>query len=338
MKKKHTWIDCWNTLSFDNSRGNKETTLASYKVTLLNVILPQFEQLKKLGHKNFTYIEDFGFKEYKIWYRYMKAKNKVYGNTSEKYRTNTLRRFYCILSRVMDEAVKNGWIERNIVKISDNFAFDKEHPKNKKIRYQTLEEFNLFMTVVDEQFWRTLFIMLFWHGFRLGELLSLQVKDFNRETLKLHFHHTVAYHTLDNKKYNLTTTKNQKDVWIDLNINCRDLFVSYYDQFIKQKNVNEDSFLFSYKIKDPLWQSTVRQHLNKYYNHLEKKLGYKVNYLTSQEFGRHSIATYMKENGATVEQVAYYLRDSEYTIREVYFHAYEEKIEYEINEFFNNIT
>lgn len=29
--KKHTWIDCWNALEFDNSRGNKETTLASYK-------------------------------------------------------------------------------------------------------------------------------------------------------------------------------------------------------------------------------------------------------------------------------------------------------------------
>lgn len=286
-----------------------------------------------MGHKNFTYVEDFKFKEYKIWYRYMKNKNKTYGDTSKKYSVHSLRRFYSILNRIMDEGLKNGWIKYNIVKISDGFAFNNDNSHINKIRFQTVEEFNLFMTVVDERFWETLFTVLFWHGFRIGELLSLQVKDIDRENLKIHIHHTVSYHTLDNTKYKLSTTKNYKDKWIDININCRELFINYFDEFIKKENVNENSFIFSNKLNAPLWQSTVRQHLKKYYNYLEKR-GYKVNRLTTQEFGRHSIATYMKENGATVEQVAYYLRDSEYTIRKIYFHTYEKKIESEINDFF----
>lgn len=333
--KKHTWIDCWNSLAFDNSRGNKETTLVSYRKVLFNLILPDFELLKKQGYKNFTYVEDFKFQEYKIWYRCMKNKKKVYGNTTEKYSVNTLRRYYCVLSRIVDEAMKNGWVKLNVVKISDNFVTDKEQLKVRKIRYQTLDEFNLFMTVVDEEFWRVLLSILFWHGFRIGELLALQVKDIDRENLKIHIHKTVAYH-VDHQKYKLTSTKNYRDQLIDININCCDLFINYFDEFVKNKNVDENSFIFSYKIKDPLWQCTVRQHLKKYYNRLEKKLNHKVNRLTSQEFGRHSIATYMKENGASVEQVAYYLRDSEWTIEHVYFHNYEKKLRKEISNFFDD--
>lgn len=227
--KKHTWIECWNTLELDNGRGNKESTLSSYKSNLFSVIIPSFNELKK-QHKNFTYIEDFGFKEYKIWYRYMKKLQKKIDN-SETYSTNMLRRFYCVLSRLFDEAIKNGWIERNIVKLSDNFAYNKELLQNKKIRYQTLGEFNLFMTVVDEEFWQVFFSMLFWHGFRIGELLALQVKDINRENLKIHICHTVSYYTLDNTKYKLTSTKNYKDTWININVNCRNMFITYFDEF-----------------------------------------------------------------------------------------------------------
>lgn len=331
FNKKHTWLECWELLKYDNSRGLTESTLKTYQNNLFKIIFPSFEYLKKQGYKNFDYIENFGFYEYKIWYRYMKRLKMTYGQ-KEFYSIHTLNRQYYILSILFDEAIKNGFIKYNIVKASHNFP-TRNSIVQKDIKFQTLEEFKLFISIVDNPFWKVFFSILFWHGLRIGEMLALQIKDFDRETLKFSFYKTVSRHNLDDSKYKLTYTKNKKRNKIFVNPNCKDLFIQYFDKLCNQKNTNLDTFIFSYYLDKPLYNETVNRKLKQYYNKL-KKQGYNVQILSTHEFGRHSIATFMKMNGSTVEQVAYYLRDSEDTIKKFYFHVYEKKLEYEINSFF----
>lgn len=324
--KKHTLDDTWNIILEDNPRGNKEATLKSYSDVLRYAIKPSFE---KLG---FKYIENFGFQEYKMWFRYLKNKKDT---KNQLYSSNTLRRIYCVLSRIFDEAVKNGWIERNIVKLSDNFPVDKE--KQRKVKFQTLEEFNLFMSVVDDEFWQVAFNLMFWHGLRAGELLALDLEHFDLETKKLSIEHTTTNLTLDGTKQKITSTKNYQHRIITINANCEEIFVNFIKKLHQNKKLNSKSIIFSYNHVRPMYHSAIRQALLKYYRRLEKKLGTKVCFLSSHEFGRHSIATFMRENGASAEQIAFYLGDTEDTIKKVYFHYYELKLDKKIDDFFKEI-
>ena len=53
---------------------------------------------------------------------------------------------------------KKGLIEQNYAKSYGSFQEQKELPqKEKSIRFQTLEEFELFLSVVDDEFWKIFF-------------------------------------------------------------------------------------------------------------------------------------------------------------------------------------
>lgn len=63
----------------------------------------------------------------------------------------------------------------------ENKFKDTEPPKI--VNYYTLEQFNLFYSVIDNEFYKTLFRALFFGGFRIGELLGMQVQDFTGDAL-----------------------------------------------------------------------------------------------------------------------------------------------------------
>lgn len=54
----------------------------------------------------------------------------------------------------------------------------KDNNPPKKVNYYTLEQFELYYSVIDNDFFKTLFRCLFYGGFRIGELLAMQIEDF----------------------------------------------------------------------------------------------------------------------------------------------------------------
>jgi integrase len=332
---KHTLLDCWNSLLEDNVHGNKESTLKDYRDRLLTVLIPSFKDLKEQGYNNFEYVEDFSFADYKIWYRHMKQRKKIRGEGY--YLSLTLRTFYSTLSRLFEEAFENGWIEKNIVSLSHNFVLRKDIYAERKIKYQTLDDFELFLSVVDDQFWYTLFLFWFWHGLRIGELLALQYEDLDLENWTIHIHKTASYQGLDGTYLRIVSaTKNYKHRIIKININCREQFIKYINNSLENEEYNLKKFIFNSKRKGILHTTTVRNKIISYYKKAEKK-GINIKYMKPHELFRHSLAAYMKNYGATPRLIAFYLGDTEDTIKRVYFHDYELELDNEADDFFTNL-
>ena len=76
------------------------------------------------------------------------------------------------LSEFLKYLISEGIILFNYAKAVGNFkktVKEKTEIKDSRTLYQTLDEYNFFIDNVDDEFWKTFFNFLFWHGIRNGE-------------------------------------------------------------------------------------------------------------------------------------------------------------------------
>lgn len=177
--------------------------------------------------------------------------------------------------------------------------------KREKFFY-TLDEFNYFISNVTNQKFNTLYQVLFYGGLRVGELLALQVSDFdyNKRTIKISKTINIKGNTTTPK-----TTNSIREVYLKKSV-CEAL-----KNFIEGNKLTKNDIIF--KMHYTLVRNTTKA--------LAEKMG--IDYLNPHGF-RHSCCsmlfeTYKKHNIAIdFKQVADFLGDKVETILDVYYHLY----------------
>lgn len=93
-----------------------------------------------------------------------------------------------------------------------NYLLSIKKPKRRtsktEMQFWKREEFEQFISVVDNPTYKTLFAMLFYTGRRKGEVLALSPNDVKENEIV--FNKSLTRKTLDNKAYNITSTKAEK--------------------------------------------------------------------------------------------------------------------------------
>ena len=259
--------------------------------------------------------------------------DKINPRTNKPYSTETKNTFHSTISSFLEYLKIKGLIEINYAKVLGGFKNIKVNKNiKKKIRYQTEEEFNRFISVVDDELWHSFFTFLFWHGCRKGEQRALLIEDIDFDNSTCHLHNTFSRG--ENGGEVIGPIKNGKERTIYLTEQSKkelEKLVNFYKQL---DGYNEKWFLFGGPSN--LYKNRIERTLNKYYKKLQETYpNEKINVLTHHEFGRHSHASYLLDKGlengtpreVVYEIIAERLGDTVDVIKETYAHPYESKYE-----------
>ena len=296
---------------------NKESSCYNYDSIYRNNLAPHFEDGNKI-------ISDISLKDIQKW------KNII---DSQNYSLKHKKRMYVVFSNIIGYAVKMGELKENYVKRVGNFLDrNDEVKKEKKIRYQTIDEFNQFIEVVDELVWKAFFTFTFWQGCRKGELQALQWEDidFNKSMVTINKTFSDKVRNGGNK---ITNTKNRRDRKIDILEQTIPILKQLHNEYKKLDGYTNKWYVFGGITYLP--KTSIDNKLKQYYIKLENKLKTEnIKKLTHHEFGRHSHASLMLELGATTYDIALRLGDTEEVIRETYIHPYMDQRSKKVRELF----
>ena len=110
---------------------------------------------------------------------------------------NTTRKIHTRCSTIFNYAIKYYGLKQNPLHITGNIG-----KIESSVNFWEISEFNQFISVVDNNIYKLCFKLLFYSGMRLGELLALNVDDFNFDTNEI----TISKSKSDNSG-EITTTK-----------------------------------------------------------------------------------------------------------------------------------
>lgn len=273
---------------------------------------------------------------------YMVAKKCYDSINIMNYSISSKNKWLSCLKEFFKYLKANNLIKFNYFKDFERFKNPKEN-KNKsiKIKYQTLEEFNLFMTeLIEDNFWYTFFNFAFWQGCRIGEQRALKIKDINFKNNTIHFHNNFSRNQKGGEE--LSSIKNNKERYIALSPNskkCLQQLIEFYKQI---GGYSEEWFLFGGAINT--YKNRIERKLKSIYKNLMNKYPDKnIIPLTHHEFGRHSHASYLLNKGLekgifreeVYEIIAERLGDTVDVIKRTYAHPYETKYSEKSKELIN---
>lgn len=172
---------------------NKDSSIYDKQNNFNKYIIPQLgsEPIKNLTRERLYRWQD------ELWAMRNPKTNQYH---SHAYLTKIRTTLSALLSWLSD---RYG-IENNLLKIRKP---RRRTPKT-EMQFWTVEEFNQFISVVDNVQYRTIFNMLFYTGRRKGEVIALQADDVTTDNIL--FNKTYSRKTLDNAPYAITSTKNER--------------------------------------------------------------------------------------------------------------------------------
>lgn len=220
------------------------------------------------------------------------------------YSVNYLNKINNVLNKILDYAVVNFGLSTNLNKLIGPFQKknDKVIPNKDKIRYITFEEFQKFISVVDQIEWKAFFTFLYFTGMRKGEVTALTFKDIVNDTVIVN----KTLYTKITGKYTITSTKNNLNRTIKMNKSLNEIMKEYINYMKQYSDFNENWFLFG----GPKYLSaTTIDRYKKYYFKLSG-----VHEITIHEF-RHSAVSLLaneiiKKNDGKVDTAKFFLQMS----------------------------
>ena len=123
-----------------------------------------------------------------------------------KYAPTSQRQYHTQLSAVFNFAMKFYGLKQNPAKIAGTIG----SLKTDKAKYWTVETFNKVMEQVTDQQARTAFIVLFYSGLRIGELLALTMADYDKDSATIDINKTISH--INGVGYVITTPKTKKAI------------------------------------------------------------------------------------------------------------------------------
>lgn len=303
-----TVYDLYNYYFFlDNKVTNKESSLYTKESRIRKYVLPFFynEKIDKYDSiSELTKLEKI--KNWKLWL------NK------KDLSLSTKKAIFNSFSSIIEYGINNLNIEYNILKIVENFKERNDDVVEKeKVRFLTNEEYNLFISELDDFEFKVIFHFLYEVGCRKGEMQALMWNDINFNKDQVRINKTLSAKNI-NGGIKITNTKNRKIRYIDISYKLKDELKVLYNKMKILDGFNNNWFVFG-GLKY-ISSTTLKRKKDETINRLIKK-NINIPHITIHEF-RHSSASYMISNGISIEIIAYRLGDTVETVRNVYAHLF----------------
>lgn len=132
-------------------------------------------------------------------------------------------------------------------------SIEKIQAKEKEMNVWSIDEFNRFISFVDKEPYKHLFVILYYTGLRLGEALALQWKDFYNN--ELHIYKSLTRKT-NKGTYEIKDTKNMSSIRnVNLGINITSYLLQYKASQEQISGFCDEWFIFGNII--PLHQTNI---------------------------------------------------------------------------------
>lgn len=226
------------------------------------------------------YVNKITVRDCLVWQDYINSLNLSYNYKSSL--------FYCLCD-FLDYCVMFHQLENNVARSIKNF-------KNNDIKKDTmdnicsLEEFNQFISIVDDQVYHTLFSLLYFTGMRRGEALALTFKDIDFDNQKIVINKTITKYLYHNHKM-ITSPKTQSS---NRTISIDDYLTEELKSLKEFYQCNDNAFVFG---NDQSISFTTLKRKKDYYCNIAN-----VKNITIHEF-RHSHACLLFQNNVKIEDI-----------------------------------
>lgn len=287
----------------------KESSFLTYKkckIAMDKIIIPNIKNKKM---KDYTDLDCKFFRE--------RIGDSEYSTTYKNYILNKFKAVF----KYADQWYK---LEKNPTMRLTNFkkSFEeKMRIKKKENEIWNDEEFNLFINCVDKATYRLFYILLYYTGMRLGELLAITWNDYKNNYLAVY--KSIPKQT-ENGKLVPKETKNTSSIRnVSLPDSICKLLDEYKDLEILQPGFSNDWYIFGRN--EPL----PRTNINRFKDEAIKKSG--VKRITIHEF-RHSHASNLINNKMSIIGVSRRLGHADVNMTlKVYAHLFKESDDEIIN-------
>lgn len=274
-----------------NSQQNQIKESTTYgKIKMFDlIILPEFENvlITDLTKERLLQWQD------KIWAMKNPKTNDYY---SYKYLSNIRINFSAFLTWCAERYGTVNYL--SLIKKPK-----RRQPKT-EMQFWTKEDFEKFISVVDNPLYHCLFTMLFYTGRRKGEILALSPGDVQKD--KISFNKTYSRKVFD-KPYLITSTKNEKSGFTPI---CPTL------QKELQNYAPDKDAKFFFGGDHPIHENSVANNFKRYCKIADVK-EIRIHDL------RHSFVSMLIHNGANFMVVADLIGDTVEQIIKTYGHLYE---------------
>ncbi len=191
--KELTFGDLYASYITTLNNQNKESTIFDKMVVFNTYVLSKYKDYK---------ISKLTKEELYNWQDEMWATKKP--NSNEYYSFAYLKKIRSYFSSFL------AWVEKRY-NFPNNFKYvdlPKKRTAKTEMQFWTKEEFEQFISVVDNPTYKLLFTMLFYTGRRKGEVLALSPVDVQAD--RISFNKSITRKTLDNTTYKVTSNKTEK--------------------------------------------------------------------------------------------------------------------------------
>lgn len=206
-------------------RKRKISSYESCMYAYNNHILPYFKKL---------YINDITIPIVRDWKEKLEEKG---------YSVNYNNKIYNVLNNIIIYAMRNYGLETNPLSILGRFERKQDQviQDKEKLRYITLEDFDKFISVIDNITWKTFFIFLYYTGMRKGEVLALNWNDIDLKNDIIKVDKTLYY---KHNKGEITSTKTGVNRTIKISKRLRDSLIEYKQEMMKYADYNNNWYVF----------------------------------------------------------------------------------------------
>lgn len=210
------------------------------------------------------------------------------------YKNKLIRTFKQLISF----AEKRYDLTTNIPNKIDNYT----NEQKEEMQFLTYDEFNSFLSVIDDETYRAFFICLYFMGLRCGEANGLQWENVDLTNNTLSVKQTVNTKKKMADGYEITTPKTKSSYrTLPMPQIVSNAFLGLYDKQVAHPDYSLQRFVFGFY--KPIPESTLQKVKNSYF----KVAGMPP--IRIHDF-RHSCASYLINNGATPLLVSKWLGHS----------------------------
>ena len=297
-----TFGNIYNEFYIYKSDKVRPTTLSRISVQYQH-IKPYFENVK---------ITELTKQKYIQWQNEMNNKG-----LSTNYKNKIIK----LIQQLLNYSNNMYGVTSNVPKAVGKFVNPTEIKK--EMDFYTYDEFQQFISVVDDLTYKCFFTLLYYCGLRLGEAQSLNWNDIDFENKLISINKSLTT-KIKGEKFVIMPPKTKSSIrTLPLPNKVYELLKKLYGESKKIKDFNNKCFVFG--IFNPLPDTTIKK---RYTNYCNKAV---VKKIRIHDF-RHSCASLLINNGANITLVAKYLGHSNISMTlNTYSHMYKSKLEEIIN-------
>lgn len=276
----------------------------SMKVQSIKRMENQFKVFEPLNNVK---VNDFNLQTYKKLQLYLDQKN---------YSIEYKNKIIGLLKRLI--RYSNKFYNTNDYMLNYIENYKRVNEPKKEMQFFTYDEFQKFISVVEEFDYRTFYETLYYLGLRQGEACGLTWKDIDFKKKEVSINKTLTT-KLKGQLYTISTPKTANSYrTLPIPLKLLKSYEKLLKEAKKRKYFNESWFVFGNEL--PFRETTIQVKKNKYC----KQAG--VKQIRIHDF-RHSCASFLINNGASIVLVSKYLGHSKISITlDTYTHLYKNEL------------